>query len=200
MVKGRGAFKEVGQMGFRIIRNSEHSVMPWKNGQGSTSQIDIVPAGASFPEGEFLWRLSSATVATAGPFSLFPDCDRWLVVLSGQGLSLNGKTLGPFSPVQFRGEENIHAELLQNAVVDLGLIYRRDKVQAQMTVVQLAEMTSLELSRDAGSAYVYCVSGKVTCGPQVLSPGDSCFIQDSDLKISCAETRALLILIKIQKR
>lgn len=185
-------------MDFRIIRKSDHSVMPWKNGQGSTSQIDIVPKGSSFPDGDFLWRLSSAAVEASGPFSLFPSCDRWLVVLSGQGLLLNGKTMGPFTPFQFKGEESIHAELLQKAVVDLGLIYRRDKVQAQMTVVQLAAMASQELSAGVGSAYVYCVTGKVSCGKQVLTQGETCFIQAADLMVSCEEN-ALLIIIKIQK-
>jgi environmental stress-induced protein Ves len=171
--------------------------MPWKNGQGSTSQIDIRPTGASFSDGDFLWRLSSAVVGTSGPFSLFPDCDRWLVVLSGQGLSLNGKTMGPFTPIHFTGEEYIHAELLQNACVDLGLIYRRDKVQAQMTVLQLAPKAYQELSLGAGCAYVFCVNGEVSCGKYVLVEGETGFIEAADLTLSCEETNALLVLVKI---
>lgn len=182
----------------KLIPKSSYKIMPWKNGQGSTTQIDIFPEGAQFPDGEFLWRLSSARVGASGPFSIFPGCDRLLVVLSGQGLSLNGKTIGPVTPFYFSGEDNIQAELLQGAVVDLGLIYRRDKVRAEMSVVQIAAMASQEISASSGSAYVYCVSGEVNCGNQVLTEGESCFIEAADLKISCEKKRALLILIKIQ--
>lgn len=172
--------------------------MPWKNGQGSTEQIDINPAGARFPEGDFLWRLSSAHVGASGPFSVFPGCDRLLVVLNGQGLSLNGKTMGPFTPFQFSGEESIQADLLQDAVVDLGLIYRRDKVRAEMSVVQIPAMASQEISATSGSAYLYCVSGEVNCEKQVLTEGDSCFVENTNLVACCAGTSALIILIKIQ--
>ncbi len=54
-------------MAVQLIKKSDCILMPWKNGLGMTSQIDIFPAKAHFPDG-FLWRLSSATVKTSSAF------------------------------------------------------------------------------------------------------------------------------------
>ncbi|MBC7370249.1 MAG: HutD family protein, partial [Bdellovibrionaceae bacterium] len=98
--------------------------MPWKNGGGSTSQIQIFPQDAD-PAGEsFLWRLSSAAVTGPGPFSLFKGYDRWLVILRGDGLVLNGTNLQSEKPFKFSGDVPIHCQILGDEVIDLGLIYR----------------------------------------------------------------------------
>ena len=172
--------------------------MPWKNGQGFTSEIAISPAGASFPEGEFSWRLSSALVGSSGAFSQFPGCDRWLVVLEGQGLSLNGRTLGPFTPLHFHGEEVVQAELLQNAVMDLGFIYSRQKVSAQMDVVQVPRAGAHCLSATTSAAFVFCVSGSVLCGEEALSPSECFFLENAEVNLSCEDRGALMVLIQIQ--
>ena len=60
--------------------------MPWKNGAGETREIAVFPESASIDT--FEWRVSTATVAQSGPFSLFPGVDRTLCVLSGAGFDL----------------------------------------------------------------------------------------------------------------
>jgi environmental stress-induced protein Ves len=75
--------------------------MPWKNGLGRTEQIEIFPEKSIFPGEDFLWRISSAKVQGASPFSQFPGCDRWLMVLGGQGLLLDGAPLFPEEPIHF---------------------------------------------------------------------------------------------------
>ena len=101
--------------------------MLWKNGKGRTSEID------RFPHQEnYLWRLSSATIAKDGEFSLFPGFDRWLVVTSGAGVFLNDVKLEPLRPFHFSGEEQIHCRLIADEVVDLGLIFDREKIHAEM--------------------------------------------------------------------
>ena len=75
--------------------------MTWKNGGGSTSQIQIFPQDAD-PAGEsFLWRLSSAAVTDPGPFSLFKGYDRWLVILRGDGLVLTEQIFNQKSRLNF---------------------------------------------------------------------------------------------------
>ena len=49
---------------------------PWKNGGGSTTEIAIAPLGATVDK--FDWRISLATIANSGPFSVFPGVDRTL--------------------------------------------------------------------------------------------------------------------------
>jgi len=43
--------------------------MPWKNGGGVTTEIAIAPEGATLDN--FDWRVSTAQVDAAGPFSRF---------------------------------------------------------------------------------------------------------------------------------
>ena len=71
----------------RIIRAEEHRVVPWKNGGGITREVLVEPDPAD--PAQFLWRISIATVAAPGPFSLFPGVDRSIAVLEGAGLRLD---------------------------------------------------------------------------------------------------------------
>ena len=70
----------------RILRAGQHRRMPWKNGGGETTEIIASPEGAGLDE--FGWRVSMASVAADGPFSRFPDIDRTLCVIQGEGLAL----------------------------------------------------------------------------------------------------------------
>ena len=54
--------------------------MPWKNGGGETLELAIAPAGAGLED--FAWRISSARVGAAGPFSACAGVDRSLALLS----------------------------------------------------------------------------------------------------------------------
>ncbi|WP_413288793.1 HutD family protein [Bdellovibrio sp. HCB337] len=149
-------------MGLKFTSKSQYQVMPWKNGQGMTAQIQMFPEGASFPDGDFLWRLSSATVQASGPFSLFPGCDRILVVLSGEGLLLNSARLEPLNPIRFSGEFVIDCQLIGGEVVDLGLIFRRDKVQADVSIETLpAGAQTLSLNSKTHLLYLYSGSCEV---------------------------------------
>ena len=71
----------------RILRAADYRVMPWKNGAGSTTEIAISPANATLDG--FDWRVSMAQVSTDGPFSLFDNIDRTLLVLQGDGIDLS---------------------------------------------------------------------------------------------------------------
>ncbi len=70
----------------KLYRAHDHKRMPWKNGGGETVEIAVFPPGAGVDD--FDWRISMATVASDGPFSIFPGIDRTLSILDGAGLSL----------------------------------------------------------------------------------------------------------------
>jgi len=133
--------------------------MPWKNGQGVTAEIAISPDSAKFPQDEFIWRLSSATIKAANTFSQFEKCDRLLAVWKGEGLVLNDSELLPFTPFQFSGEQAIECRLINDEVVDLGLIYRRDQVSAEMKVLTLVKTSSQTLSLRQGVHFLVCAEG-----------------------------------------
>lgn len=133
--------------------------MPWKNGKGLTSQIALGPEGSSFPD-NFLWRISSAQVNGNDPFSNFIGCDRLLTVTQGAGLSLNGSDLVPRQVISFAGETEIQAELIEGPVVDLGVIFKRDSVRAEMKVLDLSEVAELKLAE--GIHFIYCLRGRLS--------------------------------------
>jgi hypothetical protein len=120
----------------RVLRAGDRRVTPWKNGGGSTSEIAIYPAEADF--NSFDWRVSIATVATDGPFSVFPEIDRTLAVLSGAGiqLSINGdapKRVGVAdAPLAFPGDAPVHGVLIDGPIVDLNVMSRRGRIKHQM--------------------------------------------------------------------
>lgn len=145
--------------------------MPWKNGQGLTAEIAIAPAEAQFPQDEFRWRLSSATVKCAGDFSQFPGCDRWLAVWKGAGFILNEETVPPFAPHRFAGETPIHCKLVQGEVIDVGLIFRRDRVRAEMKVLKFMKSETLELG--PGTHFIITAEGRAAAGELELAAGES---------------------------
>jgi hypothetical protein len=106
--------------GFQLdhLTEVDYKKMPWKNGLGTTTEIAIslppplplsnntnpsnkvvsplsaplssVPAAAA--AAPFKWRVSRAKVASDGPFSLFPNIDRSLIVLPGGGAGIAMKS------------------------------------------------------------------------------------------------------------
>ena len=58
--------------------------MAWKNGGGETAEIAVFPEGACYDD--FHWRLSMARIAADGPFSTFPNVDRTLALIEGNGM------------------------------------------------------------------------------------------------------------------
>lgn len=88
---------------------ADYTRQPWKNGKGVT--VELARAEA---EGAILWRLSMATVAEDGPFSLFPGIERNLTVISGPGFRLVGDGVAldcrPLVPVAFAGDIALSAQ------------------------------------------------------------------------------------------
>ncbi|MFO7483937.1 HutD family protein, partial [Oceanibaculum nanhaiense] len=70
----------------QIFRYADNRPMPWKNGQGTTTEIVVAPAGAGLED--FDWRLSIARMEADAPFSAFPGIVRTLAIVEGAGLTL----------------------------------------------------------------------------------------------------------------
>lgn len=164
-------------MDAKFIKSSQYQIMPWKNGLGSTAQIDIFPEGSVFPGDDFLWRVSSATVSTSSPFSNFAGCDRLLAVWKGDGLFLNEQKLAPLEPLRFSGEVPIHCRLVGSEVIDLGIVYRRDRVFAELTVNKFEAGKPLKVLLDSGTHYLFCAVGAFSALGKSVEIGDTLKIQ-----------------------
>ncbi|MEN9864515.1 MAG: hypothetical protein RL748_105 [Pseudomonadota bacterium] len=120
----------------QLIAFSNITAQPWKNGGGSTTEIAIGPQGAGF--NDFDWRISVATVASDGPFSLFAGIDRTLVLLQGAGMDLQTddgriRALRPDAPDWvFPGEWPVMARLCNGVTVDFNVMTRRSRYRHQV--------------------------------------------------------------------
>ncbi|MFF0923164.1 HutD family protein [Rhizobium leguminosarum] len=114
----------------RILRSGDHKRMPWKNGKGETVEIAVFPPGASI--NDFDWRISMATVAEDGPFSIFPGIDRTLAILDGNGMVLDAAGSEPVplttasDPLAFPADIPVAARLEDGAITDLNVMTRRN--------------------------------------------------------------------------
>ena len=114
-----------------LIRTDQYTKMLWKNGAGFTLEI-----ARSQGEADFEWRISMADVTTSGPFSLFPNKQRIISVLEGDGMVLHvddlpAKTLNQGDIFFFFCESQVQSELVDGAIRDLNLIYDPAKFHAR---------------------------------------------------------------------
>ncbi|WP_405391432.1 HutD family protein [Streptomyces sp. NBC_01102] len=126
-------------MTLRVLRAADRTPVPWHNGGGVTRQVAAAPEDAAADTAT--WRISLAEVSCDGPFSLFPGLDRTLTVVEGEGMDL---VVGgehhivdePLWPHDFPGDLPTDGRLLAGPVVNLNVMYRRDRPAASTAVVR----------------------------------------------------------------
>jgi environmental stress-induced protein Ves len=152
-----------------LLSKESYQRSQWKNGLGHTDQIAIEPPDAKLQLGNYLWRMSSASIATASDFSIFPDHDRALMILSGAGIRLTHKDeesgftdtveLPPFEPYEFPGDIRSRCDLLDGPVRDLSIFFRKGEVSASLEVVRFDEDTVWEWNARANTNLLFAVRG-----------------------------------------
>ncbi len=118
----------------RLLRAAERIAQPWKNGGGVTREVAVWPEGAGLDD--FLWRVSIAEVASAGPFSRFDGIDRTLAILEGRmSLAFEGRATeldATSAPFAFPGEVACSGTPIGAAVIDLNVMTRRGRACASV--------------------------------------------------------------------
>ncbi|MFQ2215000.1 HutD family protein [Aeromonas dhakensis] len=174
-----------------LIKESDQLKMPWKNKQGTTAQILISPAGASLDRLDFAYRLSSAPIKEAGPFSKFPGYQRILLPISGAGFVLNGHPYATFEAAHFSGDDDTHCELLKKEVTDLGLIYDPARLSANVRVLNLPFPLSLTLEADK-TYLCYLLSGQLTAAGQPMAVNETLLISgEHSIQFDCQKKSAI---------
>ncbi|MEO8365531.1 MAG: HutD family protein [Pseudoxanthomonas sp.] len=116
-----------------VIPANEYRRVRWKNGTGWTREIARMPDNEDWD-----WRLSIAEIEQDGPFSLFPDIDRELVLIRGNGLRLRfgdgevRELRPPHERMRFAGERVVAGELLDGPTHDFNLMWRREAIAAEL--------------------------------------------------------------------
>lgn len=146
----------------RLVRWKSLIAQPWKNGGGTTTEIAAFPEGAGFDD--FLWRISSAEVATDGPFSPFPGVNRTLVVFEGDGIALDiggriHRVDGRTRLVSFPGDEPAHGRLLAGPVRDLNVMTRRGRYAHRVRL--LGGGQPVTIPDDAETAVLFAAFGPI---------------------------------------
>ncbi|WP_087722330.1 HutD/Ves family protein [Pandoraea sp. PE-S2T-3] len=155
-------------MKVQVLGPADFRKMPWKNGLGVT--IELAVARRSGEDG-FDWRISTATVATAGPFSVFAGIDRSLAIVRGGSLTLSVEGRDDVtlttqtSPYAFGGELAVSSTpVLESEGVpidDFNVMTRRSEWQHTLVQHRLTDdVVTWALPAQADSvAFLYCAAG-----------------------------------------
>jgi environmental stress-induced protein Ves len=179
-----------------LLRGVDLVATPWKNGGGVTREVAAFPAGAGLDA--FVWRVSIADVAQAGPFSRFDGIDRTLVLLSGAGMLLD-EAQGPTHALtqaldiaRFAGEAAIDARLVDGATRDFNLMVRRGAATGEVEVWRgegehrASAASTRHLSADV--VLLFCAAGSLE-----VTLGDAApltLVTDDTLQIDAPEALA----------
>ncbi|PDS42981.1 HutD-family protein [Rhizobium anhuiense] len=169
----------------RILRAGDCKRMPWKNGGGETVEIAVSPENAGLAG--FDWRVSMATVATDGPFSIFPGIDRTLAILDGNGMVLDIEGSTPVllttasDPLAFPADIPVAARLQDGAITDLNVMTRRDGLAHRLVRIDVDGSSTLPLPPSTclflchGGALSFRRGGETGA----LADGDALLIEDA---------------------
>ena len=119
-----------------LIQYASLNPTPWKNGGGCTTEILASPPGATLHD--FDWRISLATIAQSGPFSVFPGIDRTLTLVDGGNVVLDvgnerKVALSEREPVvAFPGEVAVSATVDGVPTTDFNVMTRRERCSHQL--------------------------------------------------------------------
>jgi environmental stress-induced protein Ves len=117
-----------------IITPEEFKTIPWKNGNGETTELAISKGGDIH---NFDWRLSIATIEEDGAFSNFTGYERNLILLEGNGVELihdNQKELleKPLTHSCFNGSSKTIGKLIDGPILDFNLITKEGKYKVEV--------------------------------------------------------------------
>jgi len=148
---------------YQIYPPDSFRSMPWRNGLGHTVELlaEYLPQSTAFA-----WRLSMADVVSDGRFSDFSGYDRTLVLLQGEGITLNhgnglcDRLLELLQAARFDGEVETEASLHGGPIKDFNVMARREFCSASVNTLHHA--TDAEIPVDGDILLIYAVDGTIS--------------------------------------
>ena len=154
--------------------------------------------------------MSIAEIERDADFSAFPGIDRELVLLSGNGLRIvfdDGEShalLPPHDQLRFAGERAARGELVDGTTHDFNLMWRRDRLDAQLWRRPL--VGPMLLFAEPGTSWaVHLLSGRAEFADgsdlPLLEAGDSAVLEAGDDRMRhVLEGGGELLLAKLELR
>ena len=188
-----------------MVRRFDVSALPatpWKNGGGSTLEVARWPAAAGIED--FDWRVSIATIAASGPFSVFPGVDRSITLLEGDGVQLQGEGVAhrlaaPLEPFAFAGDGAVDCRLLGGASRDFNVMSRRGRWRPQVRVLRGAgELPVAPHGLLLAWRGDWSATSTKGGGDQVLRAGQGLWWADADCawSMACGEAEGALLAVQ----
>ena len=143
-----------------IISPQQFKTVPWKNGRGETIELSISEGGTLE---RFDWRISIASVVEDGLFSDFSGYDRTLILVKGNGITLQhaDETIAKLSSLlnvaKFDGGLKTSGILHSGPISDFNIISDKKKLQA--AVHTYVERQDVRLG-PAYLSFVYCLASE----------------------------------------
>jgi environmental stress-induced protein Ves len=143
-----------------VFSPDNFKTIPWKNGKGETIELAINEGGTL---DDFTWRLSMASVVEDGIFSDFSGYQRNLVLIEGNGISLQhdhnkiDKLSNLLEVANFDGACRTVGNLHAGAITDFNIITHQEK--CRVSVETYSESQNVEL-KSADLCFVYSLSGE----------------------------------------
>lgn len=191
----------------RVLKADEYRRMPWRNGYGETAEVAIGPTGATLDD--FDWRVSMARIDGNGPFSIFPNTDRTIAVLRGDGLRLSIANGAPVEltaetePLAFPGAVSANATLLGGTVTDLNVMTHCERTKHSMRRLGIAG--NLDVTLNASLSLLVCAEAalhvEVNAQTATLATLDTLLLDDAPAALQIfSDIPALAYLIEIHER
>jgi len=148
-----------------VISPAQFKQIPWKNGQGTTTELAINEGGTLT---DFNWRLSIASVKADGNFSDFSGYWRNLVLISGGGIalqhSLNDKNktdhLTELLQVSsFDGGSKTQGKLLSGHINDFNIMTKTESYKAEVSTYSQKEIVRI---KPCDLCFVYSITAELT--------------------------------------
>ena len=148
---------------YQIYPPDSFRSMPWRNGLGHTIELlaEYLPEST-----DFAWRLSIADVVSDGRFSDFSGYDRTLLLLQGEGITLNhgngqcDRLVDPLQAARFDGAAETGARLHAGPIKDFNVMAKRDYCLAK--VDSLIGTVDAEIPIDGDILLVYAVDDAIS--------------------------------------
>ena len=165
-----------------VLRYVDATEQSWRNGRGVTRELHSGDG----------WRLSIATIAEAGSFSVFPGVDRVFVVADGTvGLDLDGTDLllEAAQLERFPGECPVHAVPRGGPVLAVNVMSARATHAVEVDVIRIDGPAP---TADA----IVLLAGRATSGPSLESLSFLDAVVPADA-VHCIDALVVLCRVRI---
>lgn len=135
-----------------VFTPENFKTIPWKNGLGHTTELAISEGGNL---DNFDWRLSIASVVNDGDFSNFSGYQRNLVLIEGEGLTLDHRNgdidelTNLLDIARFDGGSNTHGALVNGGIKDFNIMTNQLSFTPRVDCYIEQQIVTVELSADS---------------------------------------------------